>query len=264
MDTYAHVCRASSLTRVRRGSALHPEEGAFMSSWVHSATTTTTTTTTMMTMTMTTTKTTSMTLSMMTPRRAAPRRARGATFVVRAEGGVSKRQEDLGGLGGDIGARDATVGELESGFCTTSLGHADTDHILAVPDAMAQMIMLKNQTIDASDADKLTFAQQEVLRKQVWDWKIRPGKGNYEVLRREYTTSDAGAMVKAIEEVCARVGWTPASLEATGADKVVCELGQDSIKGMCENDFILASKIDDDAGVSALIVKAAAKARVWF
>jgi hypothetical protein len=33
---------------------------------------------------------------------------------------------------------------------------------------------------------------------------------------------------------------------------------------MCENDFILAAKIDDDADVSALIVKAAAKARVWF
>ena len=203
-----------------------------------------------------------------TPRRAGgaaagPRRG-GRVVVTRAEGGVSKRQEDLGGLGGDIGARDATVGELASGFCTTSLGHADTDHILAVPDAMAQMIMLKNQTIDASAVDKLSLAQTEVLRKQVWDWKIRPGKGNYEVLRREYTTSDSAAMVKAIEGVCARAGWTPASLEANGGDKVTCELGQDSIKGMCENDFILAAKIEDNADVSALVVKAAAKARVWF
>ena len=35
-------------------------------------------------------------------------------------------------FGGDIGARDATVGEIESGFTSTCLGHADTEHVLQV------------------------------------------------------------------------------------------------------------------------------------
>ena len=65
---------------------------------------------------------------------------------------MNKRQEDLGGLGGDIGARDPTAGELGSNFGTSTLGHADTDHILQVPTAMAEMIMLKNKKCAAGGA----------------------------------------------------------------------------------------------------------------
>jgi len=179
-------------------------------------------------------------------------------------GEVNRRMEDLGGLGGDIGARDATPGELASGFSNTVLGHADTDHILAVPDAMAQMIMLANKTPNANGTGALASNAREVLRKQVWDWKIRPGRGNFECLRREYATSDSKGMIGAIEGVCARVGWTPATLEETAPGKVLCEIGQDSIKGICENDFILAAKIDADQAVTALVVKEAPKKRVWF
>jgi hypothetical protein len=47
--------------------------------------------------------------------------------------GVNSRDEAMGGLGGDIGARDATDGEIASGFNNTSLGEADTEHMLQVP-----------------------------------------------------------------------------------------------------------------------------------
>ena len=88
------------------------------------------------------------------PRRrrvATPRARRAARSRARA-GDVNKRQEDLGGLGGDIGARDPTAGELGSNFGTSTLGHADTDHILQVPTAMAEMIMLKNKKCAAGGA----------------------------------------------------------------------------------------------------------------
>ena len=192
---------------------------------------------------------------------------RTATIV--RSGGVSKRQEDLGGLGGDIGARDPTVGEIESGFTSKSLGHADTDHILQVPQGMAEMIMLVNKKVDGASEEytaKLDFAKQEVYRKQVWDWKIRPGRGNFECLRREFSTADGDAdkLVGLVRGVCEANGWTPATCEATSGSKVLVELGNDGIKGMCVNDFIIAAKIDACDEAKALIVKEAPKARNWF
>jgi 4a-hydroxytetrahydrobiopterin dehydratase len=199
-----------------------------------------------------------------------PKSLRSSRRIIRvaaSEGGVAKRQEDLGGLGGDIGARDPTAGEIASGFTSTCLGHADTDHILSVPEAMKTLIMLVHRECKSDDADKmkkLNFDTQEVYRKQIWDWKIRPGVKNYECLRREYATGDSAAMVGVIQDVCARNAYSVSRLEAVGEDKVICELGRDEIKGICENDFILAAKIDADAAVTALIVKAAPKKRVWF
>jgi len=194
----------------------------------------------------------------------APRRAPVARA---APGDVNKRQEDLGGLGGDIGARDPTAGELGSNFGTSTLGHADTDHILQVPTAMAEMIMLKNKKCQpGAQAEKLDFQGQEVLRKQVWDWKIRPGRGNFECLRRELATAEgeAGRLCELIAATATAEGWAPATCEATSGSKVLVELGSDAIKGVCTNDFILAAKIDMNEEAMGMLVKEAPKARNWF
>ena len=125
----------------------------------------------------------------------------------------------MGGLGGDIGARDATAGEIESGFTSKVLGHADTDHILQVPTEMADMVKVVNKSCAAEGAyaEKLDFQGQEVLRKQVWDWKIRPGRAHFECLRREFSLKDGEAanFVALVEGVCAREGW-PAAMIITG------------------------------------------------
>lgn len=187
-------------------------------------------------------------------------------MAARAGEGVSRSQEYMGGLGGDFGARDATVGEIESGFTETSLGHADTDHILKVPKQMADMIMLVNKKCGAAGQDeKLAFGQQEVYRKQVWDWKIRPGKGNFECLRRELATREGEAekLAGAIKALCASEGWDPAFCAATNGANVLVELGTAGVKGITTNDFILASKIDADKELMAMVVKAAPKTRNW-
>ena len=66
--------------------------------------------------------------------------ARGASLVRRADnlinGTVSGSAESVAGLGGDIGARGATAAELESGFNAKSIGEADTEHILKVPEGI--------------------------------------------------------------------------------------------------------------------------------
>ena len=55
---------------------------------------------------------------------------------------VSRGDEEMAGLGGDIGARDATAGEIESNFNAKSIGEADTEHILQVPTGVAQFTEL--------------------------------------------------------------------------------------------------------------------------
>lgn len=203
-------------------------------------------------------------------RAAAPAVSR-ASRVVLVRGinvGTSKQAEDLGGLGGDIGARDATAGEIESGFTSKVLGHADTDHILQVPTEMADMVKVVNKSCAAEGAyaEKLDFQGQEVLRKQVWDWKIRPGRANFECLRREFSLKDGEAanFVALVEGVCAREGWPAATAEATSESAALVELGTEAVKGMTTNDFILAAKIDACEEAMALVVKDAPKKRNWF
>ena len=108
--------------------------------------------------------------------------------------------------------------------------------------------------------------EQEVLRKQVWDWKIRPGRGNFECLRRELATAEgeAGRLCELIAATATAEGWAPATCEATSGSKVLVELGSDAIKGVCTNDFILAAKIDMNEEAMGMLVKEAPKARNWF
>ena len=182
--------------------------------------------------------------------------------------GTSKSQEDMGGLGGDIGARDPTAGEIESGFTSKVLGHADTDHILQVPTEMSDMVKIVNKTCvaDGAYAEKLDFQGQEVLRKQVWDWKIRPGRAHFECLRREFTVRDGEAenFVALVKGVCDAEGWPAATAEATSASAALVELGTEAVKGMSTNDFILAAKIDACEEAMALVIKEAPKKRNWF
>ena len=122
---------------------------------------------------------------------------RGASLVRRAGeniiGNTSARDESVAGLGGDIGARDATPGEIESGFNAKSIGEADTEHMLKVPEGIREVTELVNRSCVALDGSEGTLddeAQKLVYQKQVADWKIRMVDG-HEVLRREYRTANA-------------------------------------------------------------------------
>ena len=122
---------------------------------------------------------------------------RGVSLVRRAGeniiGNTSARDESVAGLGGDIGARDATPGEIESGFNAKSIGEADTEHMLKVPEGIREVTELVNRSCVALDGSEGTLddeAQKLVYQKQVADWKIRMVDG-HEVLRREYRTANA-------------------------------------------------------------------------
>ena len=155
---------------------------------------------------------------------------------VRANGGLSRDQEMMGGLGGDIGARDPTAGEIGSNFGTSTLGHADTDHIVKASGKGAQklmdMTMLKNRPIQELPADATAC-----------------------------TLSDGEKFAARCQAVASEAGW-PVETTVTG-EKVVVEAHTKEVKGLTINDFIVATKIEADEEIAAMIVKKAKAARNW-
>ena len=201
----------------------------------------------------------------------AAHRKKGASsirFDVRANGGVSREAEQMAGLGGDFGARDPTAGEIGSNFGTSTLGHADTDHIVKASGKGAKklqdMTMLKNRPIQElpADATACTLTDEEIYRKQCVDWKVRPSnKDSIPRLRWEVTTTDGEKFAARCQAVANEAGW-PVETTATG-EKVVVEAHTKEVKGLTINDFIVATKIEADEEIAGMIVKKAKAVRNW-
>ncbi len=170
--------------------------------------------------------------------------------------GTNRRMEDLAGLGGDFGARDATAQELESGFNEKSLGNYDTDHVVKIPTGIEDVTDLSRRScvvLDASDApceEKLKL----VYQKQVIDWKIRVVDG-HEVLRREFRTEGkekAKELVTRLETVAECEGQRlDCHVEGPGAR---VEIYSRAVNGLHQNDFIMAAKLDK-LDLSDVVVK---------
>ena len=171
----------------------------------------------------------------------------------------------MAGLGGDIGARDATAAEVASEFGNKSLGHYDTDHVMKIPKGIAEILALERRTVvDAVGQPKLTFAQTEVFRKQVADWKIRPGSDGVERLRREWTCVDAASATKMrgmIESAAKDAGKT-IHISADTPDTLRVETHTPEVGGLHENDFIIAAIVDKLDG-AALMKKNVKKQQFW-
>ena len=200
---------------------------------------------------------------------AAPRHKKTSIrFDVRANGGISRDAEQMAGLGGDFGARDPTAGEIGSNFGTSTLGHADTDHIVKASGKGAKklkdMTMLKNRPIQElpADATACTLTDEEIYRKQCVDWKVRPSnKDSIPRLRWEVTTTDGEKFAARCQAVANEAGW-PVETTATG-EKVVVEVHTKEVKGLTINDFIVATKIEADEEIAGMIVKKAKAVRNW-
>jgi 4a-hydroxytetrahydrobiopterin dehydratase len=113
---------------------------------------------------------------------------------------------------------------------------------------------------------KLDESTQERLRQQVPGWRVSSAAADGAALpciRREWTARDAAAA----EELAARVrgvaqqaGHVPLSVQAVSAT-VVAELATPSAGGLTENDFIVASRLNEMAGVEDLLAKK--RQRFW-
>eukprot|EP00798_Chlamydomonas_sp_ICE-L_P016974 gene16974-23245_t len=117
-------------------------------------------------------------------------------------------------FGEDMGARDATAGELESNFSDKVIGNWDTEHLIKAPDAIRQHLGLSANKCSANPT-KLTDRDTELMRQQVPGWRM--------------ATNDAGVpCIRSMD-----TGWLPMMLVSLASG------------GLSHNDFIVASKIND-------------------
>jgi len=142
----------------------------------------------------------------------------------------------------DFGARDIREGEKESNFAEKQLYHADTEHVVSLPEAGRKLYTLREkQCNDLRGSTLLEESQIMILAKQIGDWKIVEGR-----LRMERQTKDFSSGC----QLCGRVGALAdqeghhPDLHLTGFNNVLVEIYSHSAGGLTENDFILASKID--------------------
>lgn len=88
----------------------------------------------------------------------------------------------------------------------------------------------------------LTLGKAEELLKQTVDWQLDDGAKKISKRFKFKNFKDALAFVNKVGEVAEAEGHHPDIQLSWG--KVMIELSTHSIKGLSENDFILAAKID--------------------
>ena len=200
--------------------------------------------------------------------RGAPRRGAGAACRAGAPAGTP---EGFGGAvpsGGDglgeLGARDPFEAELASNFCETSLGNADTTHVIRIGDKAKTFLGLTSQSCAPLPAGTppLPAGDVERLRMQVPGWAVTQDAEGRDAISREWEVKDFAAgleVFQRIASVAEAEGHHP-DLHLEGWNKARAVLTTHSIGGLSENDFILASKINDLDFSDALKKK---KAKFW-
>lgn len=149
---------------------------------------------------------------------------------------------------GDFGARDPYPEEIASDFGNIVLGNNDTEHQILVP--TLQVLSLSERTIKPLPEGTAPFTEAEAkaLLRKVVGWRlINQGSSEPLKLQCDWNLKDSDS----ITELYARIGnvgeaegypYDIQTLESS--NKVRVEVWTQSIGGLCENDFIFASKID--------------------
>jgi len=165
---------------------------------------------------------------------------------------------------GELGARDPFEAELASNFCETSLGNADTTHVIRIGDKAKTFLGLTSQSCAPLPAGTppLPAGDVERLRMQVPGWAVTQDAEGRDAISREWEVKDFAAgleVFQRIASVAEAEGHHP-DLHLEGWNKARAVLTTHSIGGLSENDFILASKINDLDFSDALKKK---KAKFW-
>lgn len=181
---------------------------------------------------------------------------------------VRARSGNLGNFeksmfGEDFGARDPTPGEIGSNFGEKIVMNWDTEHIIKPPDAMGEHIGLTSRTCqDVASLELLDETLRERLRQQVPGWRIAASKDGVSCIRQEWTARDGAAaqqLVAKLQELAQANGHPLTHAEAISST-VVAEVTTPAKGGLTENDFIIASRINN-ADLTELLARR--KQRFW-
>ncbi|PRW60065.1 pterin-4-alpha-carbinolamine dehydratase [Chlorella sorokiniana] len=167
-------------------------------------------------------------------------------------------------MGEDFGARDPTAGELGSNFGDKVLGNYNTEHIIKPPDAMGEIVGLKNKKCVACEGGIEALSESEInrLQKQCAGWRLGKNAAGHDCISHEWKVRNFTAgldLFQRIAVIAEEEGHHP-DLHLTGYNTVVAEMTTHAAKGLTENDFIMAAKINE-IEVSDLLPKR--KPKFW-
>ncbi|GAX81768.1 hypothetical protein CEUSTIGMA_g9196.t1 [Chlamydomonas eustigma] len=167
-------------------------------------------------------------------------------------------------FGEDFGARDPTAGEIASNFSDNVLGNYDTAHVIKVPEKAKQFLGLGSKDIlTMSELVVLEGKDLELLKNQAPGWRVSVSHSSgKQSLVQEWKGKDAAAAAeiqKLLQQVPGAEEHQPSSVSLQ-AETVTVELSTHSLGGLTENDFIIASRMNE-VPVKDLIAKR--KTRFW-
>lgn len=164
-----------------------------------------------------------------------------------------------------MGARDPTAGELGSNFATKVQGHADTEHVIKVPDVNDIVGLKKKKCIpcEGKNVKKMSEEDARMMLKQAGTgWKIEENDKGELMIKMEITVKSFNKgleLFKRVGEVADAEGHHP-DLHLEGWNKVSIVLNTHSVGGLTENDFIMAAKIND---IDVADLKKKPKQKFW-
>ncbi|EFN53382.1 hypothetical protein CHLNCDRAFT_137157 [Chlorella variabilis] len=152
-------------------------------------------------------------------------------------------------MGENFGARDPTAGEIGSNFGDKVLGNYDTEHVIKPPEAMAEIMGLKAKKCVPCEGGAQPLPETEVnrLAKQCPGWRVVKNREGVDCISHEWKVRNFNAgldLFQRIAVVAEEQGHHP-DLHLTDYRTVTAEMTTHAAKGLTENDFIMAAKIND-------------------
>lgn len=152
-------------------------------------------------------------------------------------------------LGEDFGARDPTAGELGSNFGEKVLGNYNTEHIIKPPEAMAEIVGLKNRKCVPCEGGVQALGESDInrLQKQCAGWRLVKNAEGHDCIQHEWKVRNFRAGLDLFQRIAviAEEERHHPDLHLTGYNTVVAEMTTHAAKGLTENDFIMAAKINE-------------------
>ncbi|KAL4859169.1 putative pterin-4-alpha-carbinolamine dehydratase [Chlorella vulgaris] len=151
-------------------------------------------------------------------------------------------------MGENFGARDATAGEIGSNFGDKVLGNYDTEHVIKPPEAMNDIMGLHSKKCVPCEGGVQALSETDVNRlgNQCPGWRVGKNKEGIDCISHQWKVRNFTAgldLFQRIAVVAEEQGHHP-DLHLTGFNTVVAEMTTHAAKGLTENDFIMASKIN--------------------
>merc|ERR1711934_57764 len=163
------------------------------------------------------------------------------------------------------GARDPFEGEISTGFGEKVLGNPDTEHVIKPPDNIKDLVGLSSKRCipcEGKDVKAMTEEEAELMKKQAVGCKLFKDADENLRLKYDYKFKNFVKSLEFFQRVAAIAeaeGHHP-DLHLVGWNNVTVELWTHSVSGLTENDFIMASKINE---IDTSDLKSKKKQKFW-